>query len=98
MQPRGPPRHVKTLPLGSPTSTRCPPERMTLSRDMPAMNSRACPASSMMSKATGAAFLRASADSRAAAIVLASLRSWVRKAGKSLEDPPSHGNLPWAMK
>eukprot|EP00959_Pyramimonas_sp_CCMP1952_P415422 8704567-Pyramimonas_sp.AAC.1 len=49
--------------LRSPTSTRCPPERMTLSSDMAAISSRACPASSMMSRATGAACLRASADS-----------------------------------
>eukprot|EP00959_Pyramimonas_sp_CCMP1952_P286768 5996645-Pyramimonas_sp.AAC.1 len=55
--------------LGSPTSTRCPPERMALSSDMAAISSWACPASSMMSKATGAAFLRASADSYVAMIV-----------------------------
>eukprot|EP00959_Pyramimonas_sp_CCMP1952_P373242 7816429-Pyramimonas_sp.AAC.1 len=59
--------------LGSPTSTRCPPERMTLTRDMAAMSSRACPATSMMSEATGAAFLSASADSCVATIVLAPL-------------------------
>eukprot|EP00959_Pyramimonas_sp_CCMP1952_P418034 8758364-Pyramimonas_sp.AAC.1 len=71
---------------------------MTLSRDMAAMSSCACPASPMMSKATGAAFLSASADSCVATIVLAPWRSWVRKAGNSLEGPPSYGNLPWALK
>eukprot|EP00959_Pyramimonas_sp_CCMP1952_P322314 6744451-Pyramimonas_sp.AAC.1 len=61
--------------LGSPNNTKCHPERMTLSRDMAAISSCACPASSMMSKATGAAFFRASADSCAAMVVLASLSS-----------------------
>eukprot|EP00959_Pyramimonas_sp_CCMP1952_P092650 1938990-Pyramimonas_sp.AAC.1 len=54
--------------LGSPTSTKCPPERMTLSSGMAAISSWACPASSMMSRATGAACLQASADSRVAMI------------------------------
>eukprot|EP00959_Pyramimonas_sp_CCMP1952_P241162 5040256-Pyramimonas_sp.AAC.1 len=61
---------------------------------MAAISSWACPASSMMSKATGASFLNASADSCAATIALAPLRSWGRKVGKSLEGPPSCGNLP----
>eukprot|EP00959_Pyramimonas_sp_CCMP1952_P408567 8562692-Pyramimonas_sp.AAC.1 len=47
---------------GSPTSTRCPPERITLARDMVATSSCACPASSTMGRATGAAFFSASAD------------------------------------
>eukprot|EP00959_Pyramimonas_sp_CCMP1952_P466719 9490434-Pyramimonas_sp.AAC.1 len=74
--------------LGSPTSTRWPPERMTLSSDMAAISSWAWPASSITSRATGAACLRASADSCVAIIVLASLSSCVRKALNSLEDPP----------
>eukprot|EP00959_Pyramimonas_sp_CCMP1952_P236924 4951435-Pyramimonas_sp.AAC.1 len=64
---------------------------------MAAISSWACPASSMMSRATGAAFLGASADSRVAKIVLAASRSWAPKAGKSLEDPPSYGGLPCAL-
>eukprot|EP00959_Pyramimonas_sp_CCMP1952_P153606 3214078-Pyramimonas_sp.AAC.1 len=61
---------------GSPTSTRLPPERMTLSKDMAAISSRACPASSTMRRATGAAFFSASADSCVARTVFASLSSW----------------------
>eukprot|EP00959_Pyramimonas_sp_CCMP1952_P297479 6223385-Pyramimonas_sp.AAC.1 len=70
---------------------------MALSSDMAAVSSWACPASSIMGKATGAAFLRASADSRAAEIALAALRSRVRNAGNALEDPPSNGSLPCAL-
>eukprot|EP00959_Pyramimonas_sp_CCMP1952_P022611 475101-Pyramimonas_sp.AAC.1 len=51
-----------------------------------------------MSKATGAAFLRASADSCVAKIALAALRSWIRNAENYLEDPPSNGNLPCALR
>eukprot|EP00959_Pyramimonas_sp_CCMP1952_P051255 1071147-Pyramimonas_sp.AAC.1 len=61
--------------LGSPTSTRCPPERMTLSKDMAAISSCACSASSMMRRATGAAFFSASADSCVAMTVFASSSS-----------------------
>eukprot|EP00959_Pyramimonas_sp_CCMP1952_P337110 7059296-Pyramimonas_sp.AAC.1 len=48
--------------LGAPARGRCPPERITLSSDIVAMSSCACPASSMMSWATAAAFFSASAD------------------------------------
>eukprot|EP00959_Pyramimonas_sp_CCMP1952_P470998 9497682-Pyramimonas_sp.AAC.1 len=71
---------------------------MARSSDMAATSSWACPASSMMSKATGAAFLRASADSCVAMIVLAALGSWVRNAENTLEDPPSAGGLPCALR
>eukprot|EP00959_Pyramimonas_sp_CCMP1952_P113270 2367567-Pyramimonas_sp.AAC.1 len=72
---------------GSPTDTRCRLGRMTLSRDMAAISSCACPASSMMSRATGAAFFSASADSCGDAC-LGVLEQLVRHAGKSLEGPP----------
>eukprot|EP00959_Pyramimonas_sp_CCMP1952_P434761 9103280-Pyramimonas_sp.AAC.1 len=61
--------------VGSPTSTRCPPKRITLSRDMVTMSSWACPASSKMRRATGAAFFNALADAWVAMMVLASLSS-----------------------
>eukprot|EP00959_Pyramimonas_sp_CCMP1952_P240275 5021107-Pyramimonas_sp.AAC.1 len=67
--------------LGSPTRARRPPERITLSRDIVAISSCACPASSMMSMATAADFLSASADSRVAMIVLASLSRSARNPG-----------------
>eukprot|EP00959_Pyramimonas_sp_CCMP1952_P152618 3193392-Pyramimonas_sp.AAC.1 len=84
--------------LGSPTSTKRPPNRVTLSRDMVASGACACPASSMMSRATGAVFFSASADSWVAVMDLASLSRLVRSPGESLEGAlPSYGNLPVAL-
>eukprot|EP00959_Pyramimonas_sp_CCMP1952_P271623 5678666-Pyramimonas_sp.AAC.1 len=60
---------------------------MTLSRDIAAISSRACPASPIMSRATGEASLRDSAASCVAMIILASLSNCARKVVSSLEGP-----------
>eukprot|EP00959_Pyramimonas_sp_CCMP1952_P146797 3072737-Pyramimonas_sp.AAC.1 len=60
---------------------------MTLTRDIAAISSCACPASSIMSRATGEANLRDSAASCVAMIILAPLNNCARKVVSSLEGP-----------